>query len=142
MATDANRRRLKALGVMEKVKRLDTEEQARTAGALRVRMDAFELQKEQLLARIAGESRIDGIEGAPYLGRFISSIRAELEHIAHQQATLAPELAQAEERLRAALSEQKTYETLQATRLRAERNHKKRREARSQDELSLLRWGR
>ncbi|APZ50358.1 flagellar FliJ family protein [Salipiger abyssi] len=142
MATEGDRRRLRALETMERIKRLDTEAQARETGALRARMDRLESEKQALLQRLSGESHIDGLEGAPYLGRFIRSIRSELDRISHEAAKLAPELARAEDRLRAALSEQKTYEILRLTRLSELRKAARKREAATQDELSLLRWNR
>jgi len=142
MATDAARRRLKALDVMERLKRLDTEREARSTAQLRDRMARLDSEKQALLHRLSGESRIDGLEGAPYLGRFIRSIRAEVDRISHEASKLAPEVAAAENRLRAALSEQKTYETLRLKRLAEERDAQKKREAKELDELSLLRWTR
>ena len=142
MATDAARRRLKALDVMERLKRLDTEREARSTAQLRDRMNRLDSEKQALLHRLSGESRIDGLEGAPYLGRFIRSIRAEVDRISHEASKLAPEVAAAEDRLRAALSEQKTYETLRLKRLTEERDAQKKREAKELDELSLLRWTR
>jgi len=142
MATDAARRRLKALDVMERLKRLDTEREARSTAQLRDRMARLDSEKQVLLHRLSGESRIDGLEGAPYLGRFIRSIRAEVDRISHEASKLAPEVAAPEDRLRAALSEQKTYETLRLKRLTEERDAQKKREAKELDELSLLRWTR
>ena len=142
MATDAARRRLKALDVMERLKRLDTEREARSTAQLRDRMNLLDSEKQALLHRLSGESRIDGLEGAPYLGRFIRSIRAEVDRISHEASKLAPEVAAAEDRLRAALAEQKTYEILRLKRLTEERDAQKKREAKDLDELSLLRWKR
>ncbi|MCR8550568.1 flagellar export protein FliJ [Salipiger sp. P9] len=142
MATDTDRRRIKALEIMERVKRLDTERQARATGEIRARMDRLDSEKQALLQRLSGESHIEGLEGAPYLGRFIHSIRSELDRISHEAAKLAPELARAEDRLRIALSEQKTYEILRFTRLTEARKQDAKREAAAQDELSLLRWKR
>ncbi|AWI86151.1 hypothetical protein CEW88_20630 (plasmid) [Alloyangia pacifica] len=142
MATEATRRRLRALQVMERLKSLETERQAAETGAIRARMDRLENDKTALLERLSGESRIDGLEGAPYLGRFIRSIRAEVDRISNDAAKLAPELARSEEKLRAALAEQKTYEILRLKRLAEEREARAKREADAQDELSLLRWNR
>lgn len=142
MATDAARRRLKALDVMERLKRLDTEREARSTAQLRDRMNRLDSEEQALLHRLSGESRIDGLEGAPYLGRFIRSIRAEVDRISHEASKLAPEVAAAEDRLRAALAEQKTYEILRLKRLTEERDAQKKREAKDLDELSLLRWKR
>ena len=142
MATEATRRRLRALQVMERLKSLETERQAAETGAIRARMDRLETDKTALLERLSGESRIDGLEGAPYLGRFIRSIRAEVDRISNDAAKLAPELARSEEKLRAALAEQKTYEILRLKRLAEEREARVKREADAQDELSLLRWNR
>ena len=142
MATDAARRRLKALDVMERLKRLDTEREARSTAQLRDRMARLNSEKQALLQRLSGESRIEGLEGAPYLGRFIRSIRAEVDRISHEAAILAPEVAAAEDRLRDALAEQKTFEILRLKRLTEERAAQKKREARELDELSLMRWRR
>ncbi|WP_417743923.1 flagellar export protein FliJ [Salipiger sp.] len=142
MATDAARRRLKALDVMERLKRLDTEREARSTAQLRDRMARLDSEKQALLQRLSGESRIEGLEGAPYLGRFIRSIRAEVDRISHEAAILAPEVAAAEARLGDALSEQKTFEILRLKRITEERVVQKKREARELDELSLMRWRR
>ncbi|MBP0484564.1 flagellar export protein FliJ [Sagittula salina] len=139
MATDP--RRLRALEIMARVKRLETEDKARAVGEIRARMSTFEAEKEALLGRLTGESRIEGLEGAPYLGRFIRSIRQEVDRNTAAAAKLAPELARAEDALRDALAEQKTFEILHQTRLREERIEKAKREEKAQDEISLLRWG-
>ena len=53
-------------------------------------MNRLDSEKQALLHRLSGESRIDGLEGAPYLGRFIRSIRAEVDRISHEASKLAP----------------------------------------------------
>ncbi|MEQ5870655.1 flagellar FliJ family protein [Sagittula sp. NFXS13] len=139
MNTD-RQRRLRALEVMERLKRMDTEREAQSTASLRDSMVQLEAEKTALLARLSGESRIEGLEGAPYLGRFIRSMRAELDRISHEIARLQPEVAQAEDRLRAALSEQKTYETLRQRRLSEDRKAARKREAHDMDLLTVMRW--
>ena len=138
MATD----RLRALRVMERLREIDTRERATEAAGLRARADALETEREALLARLSGESRIEGLEGAPYLGRFINSIRSELDRNTRETARLAPELAQAEDRLREAMAEQKTYEILRIATLDRQRKEAAKREARDQDMQTILRWQR
>ncbi|WP_323765214.1 hypothetical protein [Marinovum sp.] len=135
-------KRLRSLSVMERVKELETREQAGVVGALRARFDTLEQERAALLARLFGESHIDGLEGAPYLGRFIASIRAELERNGRETARLTPDLAAAEEKLRAALSEQKTFEILRLSTLRRQRKEAARRAAAAQDLQTLQRWTR
>jgi len=140
MATEATRRRIRALGVMERVKRLETERQARETAAIRDRMLALERDKQSLLRRISQESRVEGMEGAAYLGRFIRSIRAEVERIDTEIARIRPDLTKAEEALRTALAEQKTYEILRLSRMAAEHRAQKKREAATLDEIALQSW--
>lgn len=140
MATEAARRRIRALGVMERVKRLDTERQARDTGAIRDRMRGLERDRQSLLQRISQESRVEGMEGAAYLGRFIRSIRAEIERLETEIARLRPELEAAEEALRAALAEQKTFEILRLSRMRAELRADRKRAAAALDEIALQGW--
>lgn len=135
-------KRLRSLRVMERVKEIETREQARAVGALRARFDKLEEERAALLARLSGESHIDGLEGAPYLGRFIASIRAELDRNSRETARLLPDLSRAEEKLRAALSEQKTFEILRLTTLRRQRKETTRRAAAAQDLQTLQRWTR
>ncbi|MGR3452400.1 flagellar FliJ family protein [Pseudooceanicola sp.] len=142
MATEATRRRIRALGVMERVKRLETERQARETAAIRDRMLALERDKQSLLRRISQESRVEGMEGAAYLGRFIRSIRAEVERIDTEIARIRPDLTKAEEALRTALAEQKTYEILRLSRMAAEHRTQKKREAATLDEIALQGWRR
>ena len=140
MATEAARRRIRALGVMERVKTLDTERQARDTGAIRDRMRGLERDRQSLLQRISQESRVEGMEGAAYLGRFIRSIRAEIERLETEIARLRPELDAAEEALRAALAEQKTFEILRLSRMRAELRADRKRTAAALDEIALQGW--
>ncbi len=140
MATDANRRRIKALTIVERVKKLDTEQLAREAGELRRQMATFESEKQALLRRISSESRVDGVEGGAYLGRFIRAARAEVERVSAKMSELRPDLDAAEDRLRAALSEQKMYEILRLTRLTEERNASRKREAARLDEIARQTW--
>jgi len=140
MATEAARRRIRALGVMERVKTLDTERQARETGAIRDRMRGLERDRQSLLQRISQESRVEGMEGAAYLGRFIRSIRAEIERLETEIARLRPELEAAEEALRAALAEQKTFEILRLSRMRAELRADRKRAAAALDEIALQGW--
>ncbi|MGR3372826.1 flagellar export protein FliJ [Pseudooceanicola nanhaiensis] len=140
MATEAARRRIRALGTMERVKRMETEQKARDSAAIRDRMNRMEREKQALLRRISQESRVDGVEGAAYLGRFIRSIRAEIERLDAEMARLRPELNRAEERLRAAMAEQKTFEILKVSRIAAEHRAEKKREAARLDEIALQSW--
>ncbi|WP_336043123.1 flagellar export protein FliJ [Pseudooceanicola nanhaiensis] len=140
MATEAARRRIRALGTMERVKRMETEQKARDSAAIRDRMGRMEREKQALLRRISQESRVDGVEGAAYLGRFIRSIRAEIERLDAEMARLRPELNRAEERLRAAMAEQKTFEILKVSRIAAEHRAEKKREAARLDEIALQSW--
>ena len=140
MATEAARRRIRALGTMERVKRRETEQKARDSAAIRDRMNRMEREKQALLRRISQESRVDGVEGAAYLGRFIRSIRAEIERLDAEMARLRPELNRAEERLRAAMAEQKTFEILKVSRIAAEHRAEKKREAARLDEIALQSW--
>lgn len=140
MATEPARRRIRALGTMERVKRMETEQKARDSAAIRDRMGRMEREKQALLRRISQESRVDGVEGAAYLGRFIRSIRAEIERLDAEMARLRPELNRAEERLRAAMAEQKTFEILKVSRIAAEHRAEKKREAARLDEIALQSW--
>lgn len=142
MATDAARRRIRALATMERVKRMETEQKARDAAAIRDRMGRMEREKQSLLRRISQESRIDGMEGAAYLGRFIRSIRAEIERLDAEMTRLRPDLNRAEETLRAAMAEQKTFEILKVSRIAAEHRAEKKREAARLDEIALQTWRR
>ena len=138
MATDW----LRPLAIMERVKELETRERAAAVGTLRATADQLATERDALMARLAGESHIDGLEGAPYLGQFIRSIRAELDHNAREAARLAPELARAEDALRDAISEQKTFEILRLTRLDQQRKDRARRATAAQDFQTLQRWSR
>lgn len=140
MATEADRRRIKALGVMERVKRLETEEKARAAGVIRAKVDRLESEKQTLLRRLSGESRVESVEGAAYLGRFIRAIRAEVERLSADIAGLRPDLTRAEEALRLALAEQKTYEILRLSRMAEVKRADKKREAAEMDEVARRRW--
>lgn len=140
MATEAGRRRLRALSVMERVKRQETESRAAALGELRARMAVLERDKETLLRRITTESHVDGVEGAAYLGRFIRAIRAEIERTETEIARHKPELDRAEDALRQALAEQKTYEILRLTRLAEDREAQARREAAAMDEIGRQSW--
>lgn len=142
MATEAARRRIRALGLMERVKTLETEKKARETAEIRDRMITLENDKQTLLRRISQESRVEGMEGAAYLGRFIRSIRAEVERLDAEMARIRPELTRAEESLRAALAEQKTFEILRLTRVAAEHRAEKKREAAKLDEIALQGWRR
>ena len=80
------------------------------------------------------------MEGAAYLGRFIRSIRAEIERLDAEMTRLRPDLNRAEETLRAAMAEQKTFEILKVSRLAAEHRAEKKREAARLDEIALQTW--
>ncbi len=140
MATEPVRRRIRALSIMERVKRLETERQAQETGALRDRMRGFEAEKQTLIRRLSGESRTEGIEGAAYLGRFIRSIRAEVERLDTEIARLRPDLDRAEEALRAALAEQKRYEILMRARIAEDHRATRKREAARMDEYAKRAW--
>ncbi|WP_163851496.1 flagellar FliJ family protein [Pseudooceanicola aestuarii] len=135
-------RRLRALRVIERVKEQDTERSARAAAELRSRIEALEATRAELLHRITRESRIEGLEGAAYLGQFIRAIRAEVERVQHQIDELTPARQKAEDALRDALAEQKTYEILRLRRLADNRRDAARRDTARQDEIARLRWQR
>ncbi|MGR3321940.1 MAG: flagellar export protein FliJ [Pseudooceanicola sp.] len=140
MATDAARRRNRALSVMERVARLETEAKARDTAVLRDRMIALEGDRKSLLGRISSESQITGIEGASYLGRYIRAIRAEIERTDAGIKELRPDLDQAETILRAALLRQKSFEILKSQRLAEERRAARKRETAEMDEIGLRGW--
>ncbi len=140
MGTDATRRRIRALSVMERVKKLETEEQARETGMLQSRMTTLEAEKKTLLRRLSTQTQNGGVEGAEYLGRFIRSIRAEVERLDTERARLRPELEEAEKRLREKLAEQKTYEILKAARLAELAQIARRNEARALEDIARDRW--
>lgn len=142
MATETARRRIRALGIVERVKRLETETQAAETAAIRDRMLRLEADKQSLLQKISRESRVDGVEGAAYLGRFIRSIRAEIERVETDIARLRPDLTKAEDALREALSEQKTFEILRLSRMAAELKADRKREAARLDAVALQGWRR
>ncbi|WP_375689928.1 flagellar FliJ family protein [Pseudooceanicola sp. LIPI14-2-Ac024] len=142
MATDAERRRLRALGVMERVKGFETDRQARQTAEIRDRMRKLVAEKQSLLHRITTESHVESTEGAAYLGRFIRSIRAEIERVDTLIHMLKPDLERAEEALRNALAEQKTFEILRISRTAALRDAARKREAAELDEIALQTWRR
>ncbi|MGR3571051.1 flagellar FliJ family protein [Brevirhabdus sp.] len=139
MTTDAARR-MRAFGTIERIKRLDVERIAQQVAAVRSRHLALSNERRDLLARIAGESHVTGVEGATYLGRYLRSIRAEVERLSSEIAQIEPELRQGEESLRAALADEKTYEVLRLARMTQLRRDRARHEATRQDEMARILW--
>ena len=140
MATDAAKRRLRALRTVERVKEMETQEKAAKAAELRAQVDQFETEKRALLNHIDGKSLNHWIEGAPYLGQFIRSIRAEIERLQFEISKLEPARNRAERDLRDALAEQKTFEILRLRRLAEEKHAAKKREAARMDDIARERW--
>ena len=142
MATDHDRRRLDALATLGRVSEMDTRRLAADTAALRDSYARLEQDRAALLARLAGESQTPGIEGAAYLGQFIRSIRAEVDRLTREMRAMEPQVRRAEDQLREALLQQKTYDILHLTRSAALRKAQSRKAARQADALSLQRWTR
>ncbi|MGR3465452.1 hypothetical protein [Limimaricola sp.] len=135
-------RRDRALGLIERLHRIEVEARAVELGALRDRMADLERQSSETAEALARDGRITSIESAPYVGAYIRDARAQIGALDRARQELEPQAEALEEAMREGFREMKTVATVAArARLRKLRDAQAR-EAAETDEMVLLRWGR
>ncbi|WP_432254451.1 hypothetical protein [Limimaricola sp. AA108-03] len=135
-------RRDRALGLIERLHRVEIEARAVELGALRDRMAELERQSAETAQALARDGRITSIETAPYVGDYIRDARAQIGTLDRARAALEPQAEALEAAMREGFREMKTVATVAArAKLRAARDRAAR-EAAETDEMVLLRWGR
>ncbi|WP_282025195.1 flagellar FliJ family protein [Limimaricola cinnabarinus] len=135
-------RRDRALGLIERLHRVEVEARAVELGGLRERMADLERQSAETAEALARDGRITSIESAPYVGAYIRDARAQIGALDRARKDLEPQAEALEEAMRESFREMKTVSTVAArARLRAARDRAAR-EAAETDEMVLLRWGR
>ncbi|WP_341212401.1 flagellar FliJ family protein [uncultured Limimaricola sp.] len=135
-------RRDRALGLIERLHRVEIEARAVELNALRDKMTDLERRSAETAEALARDGRIVSIESAPYVGAYIRDARAQIGALDRARADLEPQATALEDAMRESFREMKTVATvaarakLRATQARAAR------EAADTDEMVLLRWGR
>lgn len=135
-------RRDRALGLIERLHRVEIEARAVELNTLRDRMADLERRSAETAEALARDGHIVSIESAPYVGAYIRDARAQIGALDRARSDLEPQAAKLEDAMRESFREMKTVATVAArARLRAARNRVAR-EAAETDEMVLLRWGR
>ncbi|SFP66127.1 hypothetical protein [Tranquillimonas alkanivorans] len=135
-------RRIRALDVLERLRRHEMEVEARELGLLRGRIAEQARHRDTLKARLVDETHGLTLEGAPYLADFLRSMRAEIAAAEQEIAKLEQEAERYEDAVRERYAELHSVSAvLSSTRARAARD-RDRREAQRMEEQVLLRWDR
>lgn len=134
--------RLRALAVLERLRRHEMEAQARELAVLRAQVARLESDRADLLRRLQDEACIVAIEAAPYVGAYIRSVRSEVARLDAALAHAAPEVAAQEEALSARFRDLRTVALALSRTREAAMEAQDRCDAAETDALSITRWSR
>ncbi|MGR3564350.1 MAG: hypothetical protein ACU0FH_02505 [Heliomarina sp.] len=105
-------RRIRALGLIERLKRHEMEAEAQEMGRLRSEANRLERRREELLEQSQTASYNSDPSLVPYLGNYVRSLRSEIGRAERDRARIDPDLRAIENRMSLAFREMKTYESV------------------------------
>lgn len=135
-------RRVRALGLIERLHRVEIEARTVELNILRDKMTDLERRSAETAQALAREGRIVSIESAPYVGAYIRDARAQIGALDRARADLEPQATALEDAMRESFRKMKTLATVASRAKQRAAQHRAAREAADIDEIVLLRWGR
>ncbi|MBO9428509.1 hypothetical protein [Sulfitobacter sp. R18_1] len=133
-------KKLRSLGLIQRIKKHDLESEAAKLGVLRHEISQLEAEKTRLLDSLQRDARMQSIELAQYVGQFIRSIRAQVKIIDQQLIGLRQKEEAQEDMVVDRFGDVKTYDVVIDA--EKERRHAAQEslEARERDDLTVMRW--
>lgn len=124
------RKRVKALGVLTRLKEREIDEVTRELSRVQQMIAALLGNRERLERELAENAQVDTLEGSFFLARYARSVRESISRIDKRVAEIRPACDQLEARMRGLFTEAKTYESLEVRiRAKAARDRQRREEA-------------
>lgn len=133
-------KRIKALALVEKLKRHDIEDLARQHGALLSESTRLDQHRADLERQLETGSCTEDPILQSYLGNYLRSMKAEMRQVDREKAQLAPQLAELETKMAASFREMKTVETVRDAATARLKDSRDRAEEAEADDLSVVRW--
>jgi flagellar export protein FliJ len=132
-------RRVRALGVLTRLKEREIDEVTRELSRLQQMIAALLADRGRLEAELAENAQVETLEGSFFLARYARSVRESIGRIDKRVAEIRPACDALETRMRALFTETKTYESLEV-RIRAQAvRDRRRREEAEMEETHLAR---
>jgi hypothetical protein len=135
-----DRRKLKALQVVGRIRKHELDNEASRLGELRGRMSALETRKASLEESLRREGVMNGVvEYAPFIGPFIRSVRAEIMRTERDMKALQDDVEAQEKVVTQKFTEKKTVDIVAQGEADGLARHAKRKAAAAQDDLTIMR---
>jgi len=133
-------RRVRALGVLTRIKEREIDEVTRDLSRLQGMIAELHKERDRLETELAENAQVETLEGSFFLARYARSVREAVGRIDKRVAEIKPACDALEARMRGLFTEAKTFESLE-TRIRASviRDRRRREEA-EMEEAHLARW--
>jgi flagellar export protein FliJ len=109
------RRRIRALRLIERLKRHEIESDAQEMGRLRAAANQIDRQRAQLMDDVESSAGAEDPAAMQYFGSYLRAVRAEVTRLDHDRAQLEPALEAVETRVSTAFRQMKTYEVVRLT---------------------------
>ena len=136
-------RRIRALRLLERLKRHEIESDPQEMGRLRAAANQIDRQRAQLMEDVesSAEAGSQDPSSMQYFGTYLRAVRAEVTRLDHDRAQLAPQLDAVETRVSNAFRHMKTYEVVRlATEARIKAEAQRRDEAASAEQAVQAWW--
>lgn len=135
-----DRRKLKALQVVGRIRSHELDVEAAKLGELRAQMSALETEKSSLESSLRRDGVMNGVvEYAPYIGPFIRNMRAAIAQADGKMEALRDDLESQEDVVRERFTEKKTIDLVAENEAEAITLSEKRKAAADQDDLTIMR---
>ena len=134
-------RRIRALRLLERLKRHEIEADAQEMGRLRATANQIDRQRAQLMDDVESSAGAQDPGAMQYFGSYLRAVRAEVTRLDHDRAQLAPQLEAVETRVSNAFRHMKTYEVVRlATEARIKAESQRKEEAASAEQAVQAWW--
>jgi len=135
-----DRRRLKALNLLKRLKKHEMEISARELGELRFRTSQWNMLKQGLIEDMQDPAGLGDIELAPYMQRFLPAAKAELKVLDDSIDKVKPYMSVLEEQVSEKFGEFKTLDILHNSLKEKIHDEQETREIATAEEILLSRW--
>jgi hypothetical protein len=135
-------KKLRSLGLIQRIKKHDLEAEAAKLGSLRHEISQLETERTRLLNSLQRDARMQSIELAQYVGQFIRAIRSQVNLIDMKLTELRKQEDQQESVVVDHFGDVKTYDIVIDDEKERQKQHLERSEGLERDDLTVMRWKR
>ncbi len=134
--------RIRALELMEKLKRQAIESDAQELNDLRAEALRLDQRRERLEREMTEGAQTDDPAMRTYLGDYLRSMRSEIARVERDRKRIEPGLNRLEQRVATAFREMKTYESVRVAGMALAKDEAQRAEDAAEAEMAVMRWWR